>query len=322
MFLVSATEEFSYRDAVTGGFFLKKPLKKPFKNAYRKRVKKNPDDESRANGGLDAYLSEIAKFKVLTSEEEIAYAKAAVLGCMASVWKLICHNLKLVIAVAVKYQNRGLDYLEIIQEGSNGLLRAVEKFDHTKGFRFSTYAIWWIKQSITRALANKSRMIRIPDHVHHWLSKINKARSALTTKLGRDPSCEEISIEIDCPLKKTKSLSHVGQKTLSLSQPLTTTSEANLSDIVEDPSFRLPEDKIWDDQLREVLFETMECLTDREQTVIKNRFGLLGKKLTLLELSNMIGVSRERVRQIVGEAMKKLRHPCRMRPLADFYKYE
>ena len=266
------------------------------------------------------YLREIGKIKLLTMQEEVALAKRIEHGDEEAQRKLIEANLRLVVSVAKKYTKRGLLFLDLIQEGNQGLIRAVEKFKYRKGYKFSTYAIWWIRQAITRAIADQARTIRIPVHMVETINKLRKASRKLVQKLGRDPSVEELAAEVTLPVEKVKSIMKTAMDPISLETPINGEEDSHLGDFVEDKSVLPPAETAFNLILKEQINRVLSTLTERESRVIKYRFGLEdGWQRTLEEVGQKFGVTRERIRQIEAKALRKLRHPSRSRKLKEFY---
>ncbi|MBF0406401.1 MAG: RNA polymerase sigma factor RpoD [Candidatus Riflebacteria bacterium] len=266
------------------------------------------------------YLREIGKIKLLTMQEEVMLAKRIEHGDQEAQRKLIEANLRLVVSVAKKYTKRGLLFLDLIQEGNQGLIRAVEKFKYRKGYKFSTYAIWWIRQAITRAIADQARTIRIPVHMVETINKLRKASRKLVQKLGRDPSLEELSVEVSLPLEKVKNIMKTAMDPISLETPINGEEDSHLGDFVEDKSALPPAETAFNLILKEQINRVLSTLTERESKVIKYRFGLEdGWQRTLEEVGQKFGVTRERIRQIEAKALRKLRHPSRSKKLKEFY---
>lgn len=266
------------------------------------------------------YLREIGKIKLLTMQEEVTLAKRIEHGDQEAQRKLIEANLRLVVSVAKKYTKRGLLFLDLIQEGNQGLIRAVEKFKYRKGYKFSTYAIWWIRQAITRAIADQARTIRIPVHMVETINKIRKASRKLVQKLGRDPSPEELSVEVGIPVEKVKNIMKTALDPISLETPINGEEDSHLGDFVEDKSALPPAETAFNLILKEQINKVLATLTERESRVIKYRFGLDdGWQRTLEEVGQKFGVTRERIRQIEAKALRKLRHPSRSKKLKEFY---
>ncbi len=266
------------------------------------------------------YLREIGKIRLLTMQEEVALAKRIEHGDQEAQRKLIEANLRLVVSVAKKYTKRGLLFLDLIQEGNQGLIRAVEKFKYRKGYKFSTYAIWWIRQAITRAIADQARTIRIPVHMVETINKLRKASRKLVQKLGRDPAIEELSSEVGLPVEKVKNIMKTAMDPISLETPINGEEDSHLGDFVEDKSALPPAETAFNLILKEQINRVLSTLTERESRVIKYRFGLEdGWQRTLEEVGQKFGVTRERIRQIEAKALRKLRHPSRSRKVKEFY---
>lgn len=266
------------------------------------------------------YLREIGKIRLLTMQEEVSLAKRIEHGDEDAQRKLIEANLRLVVSVAKKYTKRGLLFLDLIQEGNQGLIRAVEKFKYRKGYKFSTYAIWWIRQAITRAIADQARTIRIPVHMVETINKLRKASRKLVQKLGRDPAIEELALEVGLPAEKVKNIMKTAMDPISLETPINGEEDSHLGDFVEDKSALPPAETAFNHILKEQINRVLSSLTERESRVIKYRFGLEdGWQRTLEEVGQKFGVTRERIRQIEAKALRKLRHPSRSKKLKEFY---
>lgn len=258
------------------------------------------------------YLREIGTIDLLNPEEEIDLAKRVAEGDLIAKQKLINANLRLVVSIAKKYTGQGLLFLDLIQEGNTGLIRAAEKFDYTKGFKFSTYATWWIKQGITRAIADQSRTIRVPVHMVETIYKVKKISRMLMQELGRRPTEEEVSERAEIPLENIIAIRKYSQVPLSLEMPVGDEDSSQLVDFIEDKNFEAPETITMRNILREELLRSMEILTEREQMILKLRFGFDdGRPRTLEEVGRVYSVTRERIRQIEEKALRKLRHPTR-----------
>ncbi len=265
------------------------------------------------------YLKEIGKVQLLSATEEIELAKKVVLGDEESKKRLAEANLRLVVSIAKKYIGRGMLFLDLIQEGNLGLIKAVEKFDHTKGFKFSTYATWWIRQAITRAIADQSRTIRIPVHMVETINKLIRVSREQLQILGREATIEEIAREMQISSEKVREIMKIAQEPVSLETPIGEEEDSHLGDFISDEITPSPEDVATYVLLREQLMEVLDTLTDREKRVLKLRFGLEdGKPRTLEEVGKEFLVTRERIRQIEAKALRKLRHPTRSRKLKDY----
>lgn len=265
------------------------------------------------------YLKEIGKVPLLTPEEEVDLAQRIEVGDINARRKLIEANLRLVVSIAKKYVGRGLSFLDLIQEGNMGLIRAVEKFDYKKGYKFSTYATWWIRQAITRAIADQARTIRIPVHMVETINKLIKISRQLLQELGREPSIEEIASGMEMPPEKVSEIIKISQEPLSLETPVGEEEDSHLGDFIEDRDALAPTDAASFTMLREQLDEVLETLTPREQRVLKLRFGLDdGRTRTLEEVGQVFGVTRERIRQIEAKALRKLKYPSRSKRLRDY----
>ena len=266
------------------------------------------------------YLKDIGKVPLLTSEEEIDLAKRMLEGDEYAKAKLSEANLRLVVSIAKRYAGRtSMQFLDLIQEGNIGLLKAVEKFDHTKGFRFSTYATWWIRQSITRAMADQARTIRIPVHMVETIHKLTRVKRQLLQDLGRDPTIEEIAKAMDVPEEKVAEIQKIAQEPISLENPVGEEEDSKMADFIEDESIKSPVEVATQNLLREQLLGVIETLTPREQKVIRLRYGLDDSHpRTLEEVGREFNVTRERIRQIEAKALRKLRNPNRSKKLVDF----
>lgn len=265
------------------------------------------------------YLREIGKIPLLTYEEELELAKKVLDGDEEAKKKLSESNLRLVVSIAKKYVGRGMLFLDLIQEGNMGLIKAVEKFDYTKGYKFSTYATWWIRQAITRAIADQARTIRIPVHMVETINKLIRTSRLLLQRLGREPSPEEIAEELEMPVEKVMEIQKIAQDPVSLETPIGEEDDSHLGDFIQDDDSPAPQDAAAYTMLKEQLEEVMNTLTPREAKVLKLRFGLEdGKARTLEEVGKEFDVTRERIRQIEAKALRKLRHPSRSKKLKDY----
>ena len=265
------------------------------------------------------YLREIGRMPLLTYDEELELAKKILEGDEDAKQKLAESNLRLVVSIAKKYVGRGMLFLDLIQEGNMGLIKAVEKFDYTKGFKFSTYATWWIRQAITRAIADQARTIRIPVHMVETINKLIRISRHLLQQLGREPSPEEIAAEMEIPVEKVTEIQKIAQDPVSLETPIGEEEDSHLGDFIQDEDSPAPHDAASYTMLREQLEEVMNTLTPREAKVLKLRFGLEdGKSRTLEEVGKEFNVTRERIRQIEAKALRKLRHPSRSKKLRDY----
>ena len=282
------------------------------------------DDLSVPEGiGLDdpvrMYLKEIGRVPLLTAEEEVELAKRIEAGDEQAVRELAEANLRLVVSIAKRYVGRGMQFLDLIQEGNLGLIKAVEKFDYTKGFKFSTYATWWIRQAITRSIADQARTIRIPVHMVETINKLTRISRQLLQELGRAPLPEEIAEEMDLPVERVREIMKIAQEPVSLETPIGEEEDSHLGDFIEDQEAVAPAEAAAFTMLQEQLGQVLESLTPREQQVLKLRFGLEdGRGRTLEEVGQVFGVTRERIRQIEAKALRKLRHPSRSKKLKDF----
>ena len=265
------------------------------------------------------YLREIGKIPLLTYDEELELAKRILEGDEEAKQKLAESNLRLVVSIAKKYVGRGMLFLDLIQEGNMGLIKAVEKFDYNKGFKFSTYATWWIRQAITRAIADQARTIRIPVHMVETINKLIRTSRHLLQQLGREPTPEEIAKEMEVPVEKVMEIQKIAQDPVSLETPIGEEDDSHLGDFIQDDDSPAPQDSAAYTLLKEQLEEVMNTLTPREAKVLKLRFGLEdGKARTLEEVGKEFQVTRERIRQIEAKALRKLRHPSRSKKLRDY----
>ncbi len=268
---------------------------------------------------VKVYLKEIGRVPLLSPEEEIDLAIAITNGDEYARKRLSEANLRLVVSIAKRYLGRGMQFLDLIQEGNLGLIKAVEKFDYTKGFKFSTYATWWIRQAITRAIADQARTIRIPVHMVETINKVKKISSQLLHLNGHEPSAEDIADCIDMPVDKVREIMRVAQEPVSLETPIGEEEDSHLGDFIPDDDAPAPADAASHTLLRETLGDVLDSLTDREGKVLKLRFGLEdGRSRTLEEVGKEFNVTRERIRQIEAKALRKLRHPSRSKKLKDF----
>ena len=265
------------------------------------------------------YLKEIGKVSLLSADEEIELAKRMEKGDEAAKKRLAEANLRLVVSIAKRYVGRGMLFLDLIQEGNLGLIKAVEKFDYRKGYKFSTYATWWIRQAITRAIADQARTIRIPVHMVETINKLIRVSRQLLQELGREPTPEEIAEEMDMPVDRVREILKISQEPVSLETPIGEEEDSHLGDFIQDDNVPVPADAAAFTLLKEQLVEVLSTLTDREQKVLRLRFGLDdGRARTLEEVGKEFNVTRERIRQIEANALRKLRHPSRSRKLKDY----
>ena len=268
---------------------------------------------------VKVYLKEIGSFPLLSLEEEVELAEKILQGDSFAKKKLAEANLRLVVSIAKRYVGRGMLFLDLIQEGNLGLIKAVEKFDHTKGFKFSTYATWWIRQAITRAIADQARTIRIPVHMVETINKVKKVQSQLLHKNGQEPSVEDLAEELDMPQEKVREILKVAQEPISLESPIGEEEDSHLGDFIPDSDAPIPEEAATHALLKEQLGEVLATLTPREAKVLSLRFGIEdGRPRTLEEVGKEFNVTRERIRQIEAKALRKLRHPSRNKKLKDF----
>ena len=265
------------------------------------------------------YLKEIGKVPLLSAEEEIEYAQRMEEGDEEAKKRLAEANLRLVVSIAKRYVGRGMQFLDLIQEGNLGLIKAVEKFDYRKGYKFSTYATWWIRQAITRAIADQARTIRIPVHMVETINKLVRVQRQLLQELGREPSPEEIAETMDIPVERVREIQKISQEPVSLETPIGEEEDSHLGDFIQDDNVPVPAEAAASTLLKEQLVEGLGTLTDREQKVLRLRFGMDdGRARTLEEVGKEFNVTRERIRQIEAKALRKLRHPSRSRKLKDY----
>ena len=265
------------------------------------------------------YLKEIGKVPLLTAEEEIDLAKRMEAGDEEAKKRLAEANLRLVVSIAKRYVGRGMLFLDLIQEGNLGLIKAVEKFDYNKGFKFSTYATWWIRQAITRAIADQARTIRIPVHMVETINKLVRVSRQLLQELGREPTPEEIAERMEIPVERVREILKISQEPVSLETPIGEEEDSHLGDFIQDDNVPVPAEAAAFTLLKEQLVEVLGTLTEREQKVLRLRFGLDdGRARTLEEVGKEFNVTRERIRQIEAKALRKLRHPSRSRKLKDY----
>ena len=271
---------------------------------------------------VKVYLKEIGRVPLLSSEEEIDLAIRIANGDVQAKQRLSEANLRLVVSIAKRYLGRGMQFLDLIQEGNLGLIKAVDKFDYTKGFKFSTYATWWISQAITRAIADQARTIRIPVHMVETINKVKKVQSQLLHQNGHEPTPDEIADELDLPVDKVREIMRVAQEPVSLETPIGEEEDSHLGDFIPDDGAPAPADAASHTMLREQLSDVLSTLTPREEKVLRLRFGLEdGRSRTLEEVGKEFNVTRERIRQIEAKALRKLRHPSRSRKLKDYLDY-
>lgn len=271
---------------------------------------------------VKVYLKEIGRVPLLSSEEEIDLAIRIANGDVQAKQRLSEANLRLVVSIAKRYLGRGMQFLDLIQEGNLGLIKAVDKFDYTKGFKFSTYATWWIRQAITRAIADQARTIRIPVHMVETINKVKKVQSQLLHQNGHEPTTDEIADELDLPVDKVREIMRVAQEPVSLETPIGEEEDSHLGDFIPDDGAPAPADAASHTMLREQLSDVLSTLTPREEKVLRLRFGLEdGRSRTLEEVGKEFNVTRERIRQIEAKALRKLRHPSRSRKLKDYLDY-
>lgn len=289
-------------------------------------INENSDDDAEpAPDGVSIddpvkiYLKEIGRVPLLSPDEEVDLAIRISQGDVAAKKRLSEANLRLVVSIAKRYLGRGMQFLDLIQEGNLGLIKAVEKFDHTKGFKFSTYATWWIRQAITRAIADQARTIRIPVHMVETINKVKKVSSQLLHQNGHEPSADDIAAELDMPVDKVREIMRVAQEPVSLETPIGEEEDSHLGDFIPDDDAPAPQDAASHTLLKEQLSDVLSTLTSREEKVLRLRFGLEdGRSRTLEEVGREFNVTRERIRQIEAKALRKLRHPSRSKKLNDF----
>ncbi len=278
-----------------------------------------PGESIAIDDPVKVYLKEIGRVPLLTPEEETSLAMRIIDGDVRAKQRLSEANLRLVVSIAKRYVGRGMQFLDLIQEGNLGLIKAVEKFDYTKGFKFSTYATWWIRQAITRAIADQARTIRIPVHMVETINKVKKVSSQLLHKNGHEPTAEEISLELAMPVDKVREIMRVAQEPVSLETPIGEEEGSHLGDFIPDDDAPAPADAASHTLLKEQLEDVLSSLTEREAKVLRLRFGLEdGRPRTLEEVGKEFDVTRERIRQIEAKALRKLRHPSRSKKLKDF----
>ena len=276
-------------------------------------------ERGNAEDPVRMYLKEIGRIPLLSSEEEIELAKRMEEGDEEAKKKLSEANLRLTVSIAKRYSGRGMQFLDLIQEGNLGLIKAVEKFDYRKGYKFSTYATWWIRQAITRAIADQARTIRIPVHMVETMNRVNRTSRRLLQEYGREPTPEEIAEAMNLPVERVLEISKISQEPVSLETPIGEEEDSHLGDFIQDEHIPVPADEAAHTLLREQLEKVMDTLSEREQKVLALRFGLEdGKPHTLEEVGREFQVTRERIRQIEAKALRKLRHPTRSRKLRDF----
>lgn len=271
------------------------------------------------NDPVRMYLKEIGQIKLLSMEEELELADRINDGDETAKAELAEANLRLVVSIAKRYVGRGMLFLDLIQEGNIGLMKAVDKFDVTKGYKFSTYATWWIRQAITRAIADQARTIRVPVHMVETINKLARIQRQMTLELNREPSEDELAKKMNMPVEKIREIYKISQDPVSLETPIGEEDDSHLGDFIKDERNVSPEDYATNEMLKDEISEVLQTLTEREEKVIRLRFGLEdGKSRTLEEVGQMFGVTRERIRQIEAKALRKLRHPSRSRKLKDY----
>jgi RNA polymerase primary sigma factor len=271
------------------------------------------------NDPVRMYLKEIGKISLLSLDEELALSERVTNGDQSAKNILAESNLRLVVSIAKRYVGRNLSFLDLIQEGNMGLMKAVEKFDADKGFKFSTYATWWIRQAITRAIADQAKTIRVPVHMVETINKLKRFQRQLTLELNREPTVDELSEKMDIPVDKVREIIKIDVDPISLEKPTREDDDSCVADFIKDESNMSPEEYAINEVLKDIISDALDTLTEREKQVLKLRFGLEdGTCRTLEEVGNMFGVTRERIRQIEAKALRKLRHPSRSRKLKDF----
>ena len=299
---------------------IKAQVKKTEKGAIKKKL--DLTIKSPTNDPVRMYLKEIGKVRLLMAHEEVLLARRIEAGDIIAKGYLVEANLRLVVSIAKKYVGRGMLFLDLIQEGNLGLIRAVEKFDYMKGYKFSTYATWWIRQAITRAIADQARTIRIPVHMVETINKLIRVQRQLLQKFGREPTPEEIAKKMQFTPEKVREIMKISQEPVSLETPIGEEEDSHLGDFIEDAEAEAPSDAASFTMLQEQLYEVLNTLNDRERKVIQLRFGLQdGHPRTLEEVGREFGVTRERIRQIESKTLGKLRHPNRSSALRDFLDY-
>ena len=272
------------------------------------------------NDPVRMYLKEIGRVPLLTADEEVSLALKIEQGDQEAKQRLAEANLRLVVSIAKRYVGRGMQFLDLIQEGNMGLMKAVEKFDYRKGFKFSTYATWWIRQAITRAIADQARTIRIPVHMVETINKLIRIQRQLLQELGKEPTPEQIAEKMEMPTEKVREILKIAQEPVSLETPIGEEDDSHLGDFIEDQEATSPAEHAAYELLKEQLEDVLDTLTDREENVLRLRFGIDdGRTRTLEEVGKVFGVTRERIRQIEAKALRKLRHPSRSKQLKDFF---
>ncbi len=298
------------------------PTEEDLQSVAEEELVEDPEalaDTFKLDDPVRMYLKEIGKISLLSPEEELSLAKRMAEGDKEAQQKMAEANLRLVVSIAKRYVGRGMQLLDLIQEGNLGLIKAVEKFDYTKGYKFSTYATWWIRQAITRAIADQARTIRIPVHMVETINKVIRTAHSMVQSLGRDPSAEEIAKEMDLPVEKVEEILKIAQEPVSLETPIGEEEDSHLGDFIKDEGSHEPAEAASYNLLREQLVDVLKTLTPREETVLRMRFGLEdGHPRTLEEVGKEFNVTRERIRQIESKALRKLRHPSRSKKLKDF----
>jgi RNA polymerase primary sigma factor len=279
----------------------------------------NWEDMVEADDAVKLYLKEIGRYPLLTAEKEVILAKQIESGDMHAKKMLAQSNLRLVVSIAKKYMGRGLHFLDLINEGNIGLMRAIDKYDYNKGFKFSTYATWWIRQAITRAIADQAKLIRVPVHMNDTIGKLKRINKKLTQELGREPTNEELAKEMDLPVEKIVDIYRIAQDPISMDTKVGDEDDSFLSDFIQDESTLTPTQSTRESMLNDSVEDVLDSLTEKEAMVIRLRYGIDdGETKTLEDVGKMFGVTRERIRQIEAKALRKLRHPSRSQKLKDF----
>jgi RNA polymerase primary sigma factor len=293
----------------------------PTMAAIAPEVPAEPEETSEIDidNPISLYLHEISRIPLLTGEKEISLAKRIEAGDMEARQQLIEANFRLVVSIAKKYVGRGVSFLDLIQEGNIGLIRAVQKFDYTRGYKFSTYATWWIRQAITRSIADQARTIRIPVHMVERINKLIRTSRRLAQELGREPTIEDIAVELELSPSQVANILKIAQQPLSLEMPVGEEGDSSLGDFIEDQRLPVPADAASDQLLKEQISAILDTLNPRESRILQLRFGLRNERThTLEEVGRKFGVTRERIRQIEAKALRKLRHPSRAKKLRDY----
>lgn len=284
-----------------------------------KEKDKSWEDMIQADDAVKLYLKEIGRFRLLTAEKEVILAEQIEAGDLNAKKMLAQSNLRLVVSIAKRYMNRGLHFLDLINEGNIGLMKAIDKFDYTKGYKFSTYATWWIRQAITRAIADQAKIIRVPVHMNDWIVKVKRTQKKLTQDFGREPSNEELAKALDTTEDKIVETFRIAQEPVSMDAKVGDEEDSRLEDFIQDTGNGSPSENTRENMLDETIEDVLNSLTQKEALVIRLRFGIDdGETKTLEDVGRMFGVTRERIRQIEAKALRKLRHPSRSQKLRDF----